>query len=87
MDVTRRKLLAYLSASAAMPLVATGASAQTTADGAKPALDPLPDWSKVKLQLWKYNNPFVPSQWSEPKLGGYDWKAANVKIEIGRAHV
>ncbi len=84
MDVTRRKLLAYLSASAAMPLLATSASAQAAADlGAKPALDPLPDWSKVKLQLWKYNNPFFPSQWSEPKLGGYDWKAANVKIVDG----
>jgi len=40
----------------------------------------LPNWSGVKLELWKYSNPFFPSEWGEAKLGGYDWKAANAKI-------
>ncbi|UVK39156.1 family 16 glycosylhydrolase [Mesorhizobium sp. AR10] len=84
MNFTRRKLWALLAAPAAMQLVARRAAAESVVAGdAKPVLDTLPDWSAVKLQLWKYNNPFVPSQWSEPKLGGYDWKAANVKIVDG----
>ena len=84
MDITRRKILASLGISAAMPLFAGRAMAQTAAEqGTKPALGSLPDWSKVKLQLWKYGNPFVPSQWNEPKLGGYGWKGENVKIVNG----
>jgi len=84
MNITRRKVLASLGVSVAVPLLAGQALAQTAAEqGAKPALGPLPDWSKVKLQLWKYENPFVPSQWNEPKLGGYGWKSENVKIING----
>jgi hypothetical protein len=84
MNVTRRKLSALLAASAAMQLLVGRAVAQSVvAGGADPAVDKLPDWSAVKLQLWKYGNPFVPSQWSEPKLGGYDWKAANARIVDG----
>lgn len=84
MDFTRREFLAPLCASVAIPLLAGRAFAQTAGEqGKKLAVEPLPDWSKVKLQLWKYDNPFFPSQWSEPKLGGYDWKASNVKIVDG----
>ncbi|WP_214472405.1 family 16 glycosylhydrolase [Mesorhizobium sp. dw_380] len=84
MNFTRRKLLALLAASTAAQTVARQALADSAAAGkGAAALDKLPDWSEVKLQLWKYSNPFVPSQWSEPKLGGYDWKAANVKIVDG----
>jgi hypothetical protein len=84
MNCTRRKLLVLLAASTAVQSVAGQALAESVAAGAgDAALDKLPDWSAVKLQLWKYTNPFVPSQWSEPKLGGYDWKAANVKIVDG----
>ncbi|RJT42635.1 glycosyl hydrolase family protein [Mesorhizobium waimense] len=84
MNSTRRKLLAFLAASTAMQLSVARALAQSTpAADAELAADKLPDWSGVKLQLWKYGNPFVPSQWSEPKLGGYDWKAENAKIVDG----
>ncbi|TIW20448.1 MAG: glycosyl hydrolase family protein, partial [Mesorhizobium sp.] len=82
MDVTRREFLAPLCVSVAMPLTVGRALAQAAAEQSA-AIAPLPDWSKVKLQLWKYNNPFVPSQWSEPKLGGYGWKGSNVKIVDG----
>lgn len=84
MDVTRREFLAPVCVSVAMPLTVGRALAQAAAgQSAKPALQPLPDWSKVKLQLWQYNNPFVPSQWNEPKLGSYGWKGENVKIVNG----
>ncbi|PAP96609.1 family 16 glycosylhydrolase [Mesorhizobium wenxiniae] len=84
MNFTRRQLSALLATSAALQLVHRRALAESVAAGdAEAAVDKLPDWSAVKLQLWKYNNPFVPSQWGEPKLGGYDWKAANAKIVDG----
>ena len=84
MNRTRREFLTCLAASTAVPSIASRALAESVAAGSGDvALDRLPDWSGVKLQLWKYGNPFVPSQWSEPKLGGYDWKAANVKIVDG----
>ncbi|QKC87205.1 glycosyl hydrolase family protein [Mesorhizobium sp. NZP2234] len=84
MNYTRRKLLALLAASTAVQSVVSQALAESVVAGSGDvALDKLPDWSGVKLQLWKYSNPFAPSQWSEPKLGGYDWKAANVKIVDG----
>ena len=47
------------------------------------ALDKLPDWSACQAPALEVQQSFVPSQWSEPKLGGYDWKAANVKIVDG----
>ncbi|TPK99782.1 glycosyl hydrolase family protein [Mesorhizobium sp. B2-4-12] len=84
MNSTRRQFLTLLTASTAMQWVAGHALAESgTAGSGNVTLDKLPDWSSVRLQLWKYSNPFVPSQWSEPKLGGYDWKAANVKIVDG----
>ena len=83
MNFTRRKLLTLLAASTALPAMLQVASAQTTTSVTQTDVEKLPDWSKVKLQLWQYNNPFVPSQWGEPKLGGYDWKAANAKIVDG----
>ncbi|QKD00260.1 glycosyl hydrolase family protein [Mesorhizobium loti R88b] len=84
MTYTRRKLLALLAATTAVQSVAGQAMAESVVAGSGDfTLDKLPDWSAVKLQVWKYNNPFVPSQWSEAKLGGYDWKADNIKIVDG----
>lgn len=43
----------------------------------------LPDWTGVQLKLWNYSAPFFPSEWSETKLGGYNWKGANAEILNG----
>ena len=55
-----------------------GATAQ-----APTPLPPLPDFSHVALRLWDWDAPMAPSQWSEPKLGGYDWRADHAVIRDG----
>lgn len=44
---------------------------------------PLPDFSNIKLTLWDWEAPMAPSQWSEPKLGGYDWRADHAVVRDG----
>ena len=58
--------------------ILAGATAQ-----APPPLAPLPDFSNVSLRLWDWDAPMAPSQWSEPKLGGYDWRADHAVIRDG----
>lgn len=43
----------------------------------------LPNWEGIELKAFNYKGPFFPSEWGEPKLGGYDWKAENAKIDNG----
>lgn len=62
--------------------VLAGALAASTAQ-APPALDPLPDFSEHRLRLWDWNAAFAPSEWSEPKLGGYAWRADHAVIREG----
>lgn len=50
---------------------------------APPVLAPLPDFSRYSLKLWDWTAPMAPSEWSEPKLGGYDWRADHAVIANG----
>lgn len=44
----------------------------------------LPDWRGVVLRANRWRTqPFNPSYWSEPKLGGYGWSLANAAIVDG----
>lgn len=42
--------------------------------------EPLPDFRNVSLRLWDWKAPMTPSQWSEQKLGGYNWRADHAVI-------
>lgn len=44
---------------------------------------PLPDFSEIVLRPWDWGAPMAPSQWSEPKLGGYDWRTDHAVIRHG----
>ena len=44
----------------------------------------LPDFSGIEMAVWDWGKPFAPSEWGEPKLGGYDRKSANVRITGGK---
>ena len=50
---------------------------------APPVSDPLPDFSGYSLKLWDWTAPMAPSEWSEPKLGGYDWRVDHAIIADG----
>lgn len=45
--------------------------------------DSLPDFSAITLRLWDWSAPMAPSQWSESKLGGYDWRADHAVVRDG----
>ena len=70
------------SMTAMASLAAAAVLAATTAQ-APVALAPLPDFSGVSLQPWDWSAPMAPSQWSEPKLGGYDWRFDHAVIRDG----
>lgn len=50
---------------------------------APPVPEPLPDFSGYSLKLWDWTAPMAPSEWSEPKLGGYDWRSDHAVITDG----
>lgn len=60
-----------------------GAAAGMMTAKAQPPPAPLPNFAGVALRLWDWSAPFAPSQWSEPKLGGYDWRADHALIRDG----
>lgn len=60
-----------------------GATAGMMTAKAQPPPARLPDFSAVTLRLWDWSAPLAPSQWSEPKLGGYDWRADHASIREG----
>ena len=74
-----------------MPLMGSGMAVSALAGAILAAataqvpapLPPLPDFSNIKLTLWDWEAPMAPSQWSEPKLGGYDWQADHAMIRNG----
>lgn len=60
-----------------------GAAAGLMTAQAQPPPPPLPDFSGVTLRLWDWSAPMAPSQWSEPKLGGYDWRVDHATVRGG----
>lgn len=69
--------LGLTTASAAEALL----GAATVQTPAVPA--PLPDFSRYSLKFWDWTAPIASSEWSEPKLGGYDWRADHAVIVNG----
>lgn len=65
----------------AVPVMAAICGAVTAQAPTPPP--PLPDFSGVTLRLWDWTAPLAPSQWGEPKLGGYDWRADHAVIRGG----
>ena len=83
MDINHASYAEPVAYAAAAPQVTTPSAVCTPPAGPFGQVGRLPNFYGQRLVLWDWSRPWAPSEWGEPILGAYQWRAANAVIDAG----